>query len=113
MRQLSRDAIRISRGNFRDMYWTIAQMLTHHASNGCNLRPGDLLASGTVSGNAKDSRGCLLELTKRGTEPLVLPDGEQRDFLQDGDEVILRGYCERDGYARIGFGDCSGILVGS
>jgi fumarylacetoacetase len=113
MRQENRGAVRISRGNFRDMYWTIAQMLTHHASNGCNLRSGDLLASGTVSGNAKDSRGCLLELTKRGTEPVVLPDGEQRGFLQDGDEVILRGYCERDGYARIGFGECSGTLLGS
>ena len=83
----------------------------HHAGNGCNLRSGDLLASGTVSGNSKESRGCLLELTKRGTEPLVLPDGEERRFLQDGDEVILRGYCERDGYARIGFGECTGMVV--
>lgn len=113
MRAENSEAVRISRGNFRDMYWTIAQMLTHHASNGCNLRAGDLLASGTVSGNAKDSRGCLLELTKRGTEPLILLDGEQRGFLQDGDEVILRGYCERDGYARIGFGECTGTLVGN
>ena len=113
MRAENREAVRISRGNFRDMYWTIAQMLTHHASNGCNLRPGDLLASGTISGNSKESRGCLLELTKRGTEPVVLPDGEERRFLHDGDEVILRGYCERDGYARIGFGACTGTVGAS
>ena len=113
MRAENREAVRISRGNFRDMYWTIAQMLTHHASNGCNLRPGDLLASGTISGNSKESRCCLLELTKRGTEPVVLPDGEERRFLHDGDEVILRGYCERDGYARIGFGACAGTVVAS
>jgi fumarylacetoacetase len=101
----------ISRGNFRDMYWTIAQMVTHHASNGCNLRPGDLLASGTVSGNSKDARGCLLELTSRGANPLILPDGEERRFLEDGDEVILRGYCEREGFARIGFGECAGTIL--
>ena len=86
----------LSRGNFRDLYWTMAQMLTHHASNGCNLRPGDLLASGTVSGpdvpGAQFSaRGCLLELTSRGTNPITLPSGEQRKFLEDGDEVTLRG----------------------
>lgn len=113
MRAEGREAVRISRGNFRDMYWTIAQMLTHHASNGCNLRPGDLLASGTVSGNSMDARGCLLELTKRGTEPLVLPDKQERRFLEDGDEVILSGYCEREGFARIGFGNCSGKIIAS
>lgn len=111
MRAENREAVRVSRGNFRDMYWTIAQMLTHHSSNGCNLRPGDLLASGTVSGDSKESRGCLLELAKRGAEPVILPDGEERRFLQDGDEVILRGYCERDGCARIGFGECVGTIV--
>jgi fumarylacetoacetase len=93
------------------MYWTIAQLLTHHASNGCNMRAGDLLASGTVSGPEKESRGCLLERTWRGTEPLQLPSGETRAFLQDGDEVIMRGWCERPGHTRIGFGECRGTVV--
>jgi len=88
----------------------MAQMLAHHASNGCNLRPGDLLASGTVSGPQKDARGCLLELTSRGNEPITLPMGERRKFLEDGDEVVLRGFCERDGFRRIGLGDCSGVV---
>jgi fumarylacetoacetase len=106
-----KEPVRVSRGNLRDLYWTLAQMLTHHASNGCNLEPGDLLASGTVSGATEDSLGCLLELTRRGTQPLALPDGETRKFLEDGDEVILRGYCEREGHARIGFGECRGVVV--
>jgi fumarylacetoacetase len=101
---------RLSQGNFRDMYWTLAQMIAHHASNGCNLRPGDLLASGTVSGPAKDSRGCMLELAWRGTEPITLASGEQRKFLEDGDEIILRGFCQREGAARIGFGECRGTV---
>jgi len=108
-----REPMLVSRGNFRDMYWTIAQLVTHHASNGCNLRPGDLLASGTVSGTTKESRGCLLERTWRGTEPLELPSGEQRRFLEDGDEVIMRAYCERDGATRIGFGECRGVVLPS
>jgi fumarylacetoacetase len=111
MRDAGLAPARLSRGNFRDMYWTMAQMLTHHASNGCNLRPGDLLASGTVSGPEKDARGCLLELTSRGREPITLPTGEQRKFLEDGDEVVLRGFCERDGFRRIGLGDCRGIVL--
>ena len=102
---------RISRGNFRDMYWTLAQMLTHHASNGCNLQSGDLLASGTVSGKEKSSRGCLLEMTWKGTEPLRLPTGEERKFLEDGDEVVMRGWCEKPGAIRIGFGECRGIII--
>jgi fumarylacetoacetase len=106
------DPVRVSRGNMRDLYWTLAQMLTHHASNGCNLQPGDLLASGTVSGATEDSLGCLLEITRRGAQPLELPDGETRKFLEDGDEVILRGYCEREGVGRIGFGECRGRVVG-
>jgi len=105
------EPMRVSRGSFKDMYWTIAQMLTHHASNGCNMRPGDLLASGTVSGPTKESRGCLLERTWRGTEPLELPTGEKRKFLEDGDEVILRGFCDRAGAVRIGFGECTGVVV--
>ncbi len=110
MREQEEAPQRLSRGNFRDMYWTAAQMVAHHGSNGCNLRPGDLMASGTVSGTAKDSRGCLLELTWRGSEPIELPGGEVRRFLQDGDEVILSGYCEREGAARIGFGECRGVV---
>jgi fumarylacetoacetase len=101
----------LGRSNFRDMYWTMAQMLAHHASNGCNLRAGDLLASGTVSGADKTARGCLLELTSRGKDPVTLPTGEQRKFLEDGDEVILRGFCERDGFRRIGLGSCRGIVL--
>ncbi len=113
MREQSIEPMRLSRGKFTDMYWTIAQLLTHHASNGCPLRPGDLLASGTVSGGAKDARGCLLELTTRGAEPIDLPTGEVRRFLQDGDEVILRGFCERPGAVRIGFGECRGVVLPS
>jgi fumarylacetoacetase len=103
--------MRVSVGQFADMYWTFAQLVTHHASNGCNLRPGDLLASGTVSGFTEESRGCLLERTWRGTQPLELPSGEARSFLEDGDEVILRGYCERSGHPRIGFGECRGRVL--
>ena len=101
----------LGRSNFRDMYWTLAQMLTHHASNGCNLRSGDLLASGTISGDGAGARGCLLELTSRGKNPVTLPTGEQRKFLEDGDEVILRGFCERPGTRRIGLGSCRGTVV--
>jgi fumarylacetoacetase len=112
MRERGEPAQRVSRGSFTTMYWTLAQMLTHHASNGCNLQPGDLIASGTVSGDREDSLGCLLELTRRGSQPLALANGETRGFLEDGDEVILRGYCEREGAARIGLGECSGVVVG-
>lgn len=111
MRDAGAQPVRVSRGSFRDMYWTFAQMLTHHTSGGCDLRPGDLIASGTVSGTEKDSRGSMLELTWRGAEPLQLPGGEERKFLEDGDEVTMRGYCERDGSARIGFGECRAMIV--
>ena len=113
MRPQGLGAERLTRVRFTEMYWTLAQLVTHHASNGCNLRPGDLIASGTVSGDTRDSRGCLLELTWRGSDPVVLPSGEQRRFLEDGDEVILRGYCERPGFARIGFGECRGTVIGA
>ena len=103
----------LSGSNTRDLYWTFAQMLTHHTSNGCNLRPGDLLASGTVSGATKDSQGSSIELTARGAEPIQLPSGEERRFLQDSDEVILRGYCDGAGFQRIGFGECRGIILPS
>ena len=100
----------VSVSQFKNMYWTVGQMVTHHASNGCNLVAGDLLGSGTVSGTGKDSRGCLLERTWRGTEPLLLPSGETRTFLDDGDEVVMRGYCDRAGSRRIGFGECRGVV---
>jgi fumarylacetoacetase len=111
MREQRMDPVRLSRGSAADLYWTPAQLVTHHTSNGCNLRPGDLLASGTVSGPTKESRGCLLELTWRGAEPLTLPSGETRKFLEDGDEVLMRGYCEREGAVRIGFGECRGTVT--
>ncbi|QNI30255.1 fumarylacetoacetase [Alloacidobacterium dinghuense] len=110
IREAGQAPARISRGNARDLYWTLAQMLTHHTSNGCNLQPGDLLASGTVSGAAKESVGSLLEMTQRGAEPIPLPSGETRKFLEDGDEVIFRAYCEREGHPRIGFGECRGVI---
>ena len=104
--------MRISHSTLADLYWTPAQLLAHHTSNGCNLQPGDLLGSGTVSGEAKDARGCLLELTWRGADPIQLPSGESRRFLEDGDEVIMRGACEREGFVHIGFGECRGIIRG-
>ncbi|HTE47329.1 MAG TPA: fumarylacetoacetase, partial [Gemmatimonadaceae bacterium] len=111
MRDDGAQPFQVSKGSFADMYWTLAQLVAHHASNGCNLRPGDLLASGTVSGPTNESRGCLLERTWRGTEPLALPTGETRAFLDDGDEVTFRGWCERDGFRRIGFGECRGRVL--
>jgi fumarylacetoacetase len=110
MREENIEPVRLSKGNFKDMYWTIAQLLTHHTSNGCNLQTGDLLASGTISGATKDSVGSMMELTWRGTQPITLPNGETRKFLEDSDEVIMRGYCEREGFRRIGFGECRGVV---
>jgi fumarylacetoacetase len=101
----------LSRSNMNDLYWTIGQMLTHHASNGCNLQTGDLIATGTISGKEKSERGSMLELSWRGTEPIELPNGETRRFLEDGDEIIMKGYCERTGFRRIGFGDCRGRVL--
>ena len=103
--------VRLSRAPFKEMYWTLGQMVAHHTSNGCPIRPGDLVASGTISGPEKENRGCLLELTWRGSDPVHLPGGEERTFLQDGDELILTGYCEREGYARIGLGSCRGVIL--
>lgn len=105
------ESLRVSRAPFRDMYWTPGQMVAHHTSNGCRVRPGDLIASGTVSGPLKENRGCLLELTSKGADPLKLPTGETRTFLEDGDEVILSAYCERPGFARVGFGACRGAVL--
>ncbi|MGE0554505.1 MAG: fumarylacetoacetase [Gemmatimonadales bacterium] len=111
MRAAGMPPMSLSRSSFASLYWTVAQLITHHASNGCNLAPGDLLGSGTVSGPTRESRGCLLELTWRGSEPLDLPTGETRRFLEDGDEVMLRGRCRRDGFVSIGFGDCRGVVT--
>ncbi|MBK7598549.1 MAG: fumarylacetoacetase [Acidobacteria bacterium] len=111
MREQGLAPYRLSAGNTSHLYWTLAQMLTHHSSNGCDLRPCDLIASGTVSGPTKESQGSLIELTSRGSEPLHLPSGEHRKFIQDGDEVIMRGYCEREGFRKVGFGECRGIIT--
>lgn len=111
MRDEKIEPFMLSRSNMKDLYWTIGQMLTHHASNGCNLQTGDLMATGTISGKEKSERGSMLELSWRGTEPIDLPGGEQRRFLEDGDEVIMKGYCEREGFRRIGFGECRGRIL--
>jgi len=105
------EPVRVSQSDFSAMYWTLAQMVAHHTSNGCPVRPGDLIGSGTVSGPETYNRGCLLEMTRRGSEPLALPTGETRRFLEDGDEVILRGWCEAPGYRRIGLGECRGVVL--
>ncbi len=118
MREAGTREHRLSVGNAKDLYWTFAQMLTHHASNGCNLQPGDLLGSGTISGPDRSSRGCLLELTFDGNgpdgkpkrSPIQLPSGEKRTFLEDGDEVIMRAYCQHEGFRRIGLGECRGVI---
>ncbi len=102
---------RLSIGNSRHLYWTPAQMLAHHTSNGCDLHPGDLFGSGTISTSEDTGWGSLLELSRAGKQPLTLPSGETRAFLQDGDEIILRARCARDGVAPIGFGDCRGTVL--
>jgi len=100
--------VRLSRSSSAQAYWTVAQMLAHHTSNGCNLQPGDLLGSGTLSGAAPEAGGSLMELTQGGKAPLELASGEKRTFVEDGDTVILRGRCEREGATPIGFGEASG-----
>ncbi|HEY9063637.1 MAG TPA: fumarylacetoacetase, partial [Burkholderiaceae bacterium] len=111
MRKQGEPAVRLMQSNFRDAYWTLAQLVAHHTVNGCNLASGDLLGSGTQSGPQDGQGGSLLELSHGGKQPLRLPNGETRTFLVDGDTVILRAYCERDGRARIGFGDCAGTVL--
>ncbi len=102
----------ITRTNFQNLYWSVAQQLAHHTVNGCNLQPGDLLASGTISGPTEESRGCMLELTWRGANPLKLPNGEMRKWLEDGDTLTTTGWCDGDGY-RIGFGEVNGRVLPS
>jgi len=111
MREAKLPPQRLMQSNFRDSYWTVAQMVAHHTVNGCNLQPGDLFGSGTQSGPDPGQGGSMLELSAGGKEPLALANGEMRSFLEDGDTVILRGHCERAGYRRIGFGDCTGTIV--
>lgn len=110
MRETGAPPERISRGNLRELYWSIAQLVTHHSSNGCNLCPGDLLATGTVSGLAEGSEGCLLEMRHRA-HPLGLSTGESRTYLEDGDRVIFHAYAYRPGLPRIGFGECVGTVT--
>jgi fumarylacetoacetase len=111
MRERSQPAARLSRSNYRHAYWALAQMVTQHSVNGCNLRPGDLLGTGTQSGPEPIEAGSLLELSQAGKQMLTLANGEQRRFLEDGDDVTLRAWCERPGARRIGFGSASGRVL--
>ena len=110
MRKEGIPPFRLSRGSVAQIYWTVAQMVAHHTSSGCNLEIGDLMGSGTVSGPEPESWASLLELSRGGREPIAAPGGETRRFLEDGDEVIFRGHCERPGFARIGFGECRAVI---
>ncbi len=111
MRREHRAPCRLSHSSFKHSYWTVSQMVAHHTVNGCNLKPGDLLGTGTQSGPEPGEAGSLLELTRGGSQPLSLPNGETRRFLEDGDAVTLRGHCERPGTARIGFGEATGRVL--
>ncbi|HSW08936.1 fumarylacetoacetate hydrolase family protein, partial [Aquabacterium sp.] len=111
MREAGLPAHRLSQSNFTDAYWTLAQLVAHHTINGCNLQSGDLLGTGTLSGPLPQQAGSLLELTQGGKQPITLPNGQTRTFLEDGDSVILRAFCERPGARRIGFGECAGTVV--
>jgi fumarylacetoacetase len=104
----------LSRGSAHAaMYWSAAQIVAHHSSNGCNLQPGDLIGTGTLSTDSPNGLGSLLEISQGGKQPVALSNGETRSFLEDGDEVTLRAWCEGDGAARIGFGECVGRVVAS
>jgi fumarylacetoacetase len=111
MRANGKPAHRITLSNLQHLYWTAAQMVAHHTCGGCNLKPGDLFGSGTISAPDRSGWGSLSELSNDGQTPIELPGGETRTYLQDGDEVILRAHAQRDGYAGIGFGDCAGQIV--
>lgn len=100
----------ICKSNYRHLYWTALQQLAHHTVTGCNLNPGDVFASGTISGDTPDSYGSMLELSWKGTKSIPLKNNETRKFLADGDEVIIRGFCQKDNI-RIGFGECSGVVL--
>ena len=112
MRERGETPVRLTSTNFsRSAYWTLAQLVAHHTVNGCNLRPGDLFGTGTLSGPSAGEEGSMLELTRGGREPVRLPNGEQRTFFEDGDTVVLKGWCERPGAARIGFGDMRSTVL--
>ncbi|MBN0988674.1 fumarylacetoacetase [Amphritea pacifica] len=111
MRHHNQEPAKLSESNFVYSYWTVAQMVAHHTVNGCNLRPGDFFGSGTQSGPEHEQGGSLLELSCGGKEPVTLPNGEQRTFLEDGDTVVMRGYCEKEGAARIGFGEVASTVL--
>lgn len=111
MREQDQGVARLTRTSYRHAYWTVAQMVAHHTVNGCNLQPGDLLGTGTLSGPTLDEAGALIELTVGGKQPLTLPNGQTRTYLEDGDAVVLRGWCEKAGAARIGFGECIGTVL--
>lgn len=114
MRAAGQAAVRLTRGNVKQAaYWTVAQLITHHTVNGCNLQPGDLLGSGTLSGPSPDQAGSLLELTLNGKKAMTLPNGESHTWLADGDTLTMRGWCEREGAVRIGFGEVSGTILPS
>jgi fumarylacetoacetase len=104
------DALGICRTNFKYMYWSSVQQLVHHASSGCAMNIGDLLGSGTISGPEKSERGSLLEISWNGTEPIDLPGAEKRTFLEDGDSLTMRGWCQGDGF-RVGFGEVEGTIA--
>jgi fumarylacetoacetase len=106
----SKEPFKISHSNFKYMYWNICQQLAHHTVNGCNTKTGDMMASGTISGPAPDSYGSMLELSWRGENPIKLPNGEERKFIQDGDTLTISGYCQGIGY-KVGFGEVSGKLL--
>ena len=111
MRDAGHAGDRLSRSNFADAYWTVAQLVAHHTVNGCNLAGGDLFGSGTLSGPSPDQGGSLLELSQGGKQPIRLSSGETRTFLEDGDTIILKGSCQREGFRRIGFGECRGTVL--
>ncbi len=113
MREAGQAGHKLCETSYRHAYWTMAQLVTHHTVNGCNLQPGDLLGTGTLSGPTLDQAGALIELTEGGKKPITLPNGEQRTFLEDGDTVTFRGWCEAPGAARIGFGECVGTILAS
>jgi fumarylacetoacetase len=103
---------RLSKGPMSAMYWTAGQLIAHHTANGCNLRPGDLLGTGTLSSESRETFGSLLELSEGGKRPIELPGGETRTFLEDGDEIVMKAHAVREGYRTIGFGECRAMIRG-
>ncbi|MCV6614802.1 MAG: fumarylacetoacetate hydrolase family protein, partial [Cellvibrionaceae bacterium] len=111
MREAGEAATSLATSNFKYSYWTMAQMVSHHSVNGCNMQPGDLLGTGTLSGPNAEQACAMIELTCGGKNPVTLPNGESRAFLEDGDTIVIRGFCQREGAARIGFGEAAGTVL--